>query len=130
MRTNFFLTACCCGGAAGLLTPPAATNDALARRASVLTRRALLPAGLAAAAWPSWASAAPAAAELEARTAKGYSVSYGTPVGWPLSEQELSDSRYLYVATDPDEPDSANVARAHVQGGRLRHVGPEPPSAL
>ena len=36
-------------------------------------------------------------------------MSYGTPPAWPLSEQELSDSRYLYVATDPNEPDSANV---------------------
>ena len=43
------------------------------------------------------------------RTSKAYSVSYGTPPAWPLSEQELSDSRYLYVATDPNEPDSANV---------------------
>ena len=107
---TFFITAVL-GGAAGLLTsPPAAHTDA--RRVASpgsLTRRALLPAGLAAAAWPAWASAAPAALELETRTAKAYSVSYGTPPAWPLSEQELSDSRYLYVATDPDEPDSANV---------------------
>ena len=36
-------------------------------------------------------------------------VSYGAPPGWPLSEQALSDSRYLYVNSDPDQPDSANV---------------------
>ena len=103
-----------CGGAAGLLTPrPAARTDALARRAASpgsLTRRALLPAGLAATAvWPAWASAAPAAMELETRTATPYSVSYGAPPDWPLSEQALSDSRYLYVNSDPAQPDSANV---------------------
>merc|ERR1740130_522805 len=113
MQSGTFFMTVLCGDAAGLLTPPpAAQADALTRRAASpgsLTRRALLPAGLAAAAWPSWASAAPAALELETRTSKAYSVSYGTPPAWPLSEQELSDSRYLYVATDPNEPDSANV---------------------
>ena len=113
MQSRTLFITVLCGGAAGLLTPPpAAHTDALARRAASpgsLTRRALLPAGLAAAAWPAWASAAPAALELETRTAKAYSVSYSTPPAWPLSEQELSDSRYLYVATDPDQPDSANV---------------------
>ena len=113
MQSRTFFITVLCGGAAGLLTPPpAAHTDALARRTASpgsLTRRALLPAGLAAAVWPAWASAAPAALELETRTAKAYSVSYSTPPAWPLSEQELSDSRYLYVATDPDQPDSANV---------------------
>ena len=113
MHARTLILAVLCGGAAGLVTPrPAARTDAVARRAASpgsLTRRALLPAGLAAAAWPAWASAAPAAMELETQSAKAYSVSYGTPPGWPLSEQELSDSRYLYVASDPDQPDSANV---------------------
>ena len=113
MHARTLILAALCGGAAGLLTPrPAARTDALARRAASpgsLTRHALLPAGLAAAAWPAWASAAPAAMELETRTATPYSVSYGAPPDWPLSEQALSDSRYLYVNSDPDQPDSANV---------------------
>ena len=113
MHARTLILVALCGGAAGLLTPrPAARTDALARRAASpgsLTRRALLPAGLAAAAWPAWASAAPAAMELETRTATPYSVSYGAPPGWPLSEQALSDSRYLSVNSDPDQPDSANV---------------------
>ena len=113
MHARTLILVALCGDAAGLLTPrPAARTDAPARRAASpgsLTRRALLPAGLAAAAWPAWASAAPAAMELETRTATPYSVSYGAPPGWSLSEQALSDSRYLYVNSDPDQPDSANV---------------------
>lgn len=72
-----------------------------------LSRRALLPALLAAAAVrPSPALAADA---LEQHTTGSYKVTFGAPTGWPVTEQELQGSRYLYIATDPAEPDSANV---------------------
>ena len=72
-----------------------------------LSRRVLLPALIAAATVrPLPALAADA---LEQHKAAPYKVTFGAPTGWPVSEQELQGSRYLYIATDPTEPDSANV---------------------
>ncbi|EOD38407.1 hypothetical protein EMIHUDRAFT_251808 [Emiliania huxleyi CCMP1516] len=86
---------------------PTPTHLAFALSQPALSRRALLPA-LAAAATvrPSPALAADA---LEQHTTGSYQVTFGAPAGWPVSEQELQGSRYLYIATDPAEPDSANV---------------------
>ena len=86
---------------------PTPTHLASAHSQPALSRRALLPA-LAAAATvrPSPALAADA---LEQHTTGSYQVTFGAPAGWPVSEQELQGSRYLYIATDPAEPDSANV---------------------
>ena len=50
-----------------------------------------------------------AADALEQHTTGSYQVSFSAPAGWPVSEQELQGSRYLYIAADPTEPDSANV---------------------
>lgn len=95
--------------ASTLLTPPTAHHGAPAlgcTDAPRLTRRALLPAAFAAAACPTLTSAAD---DLEPHDTGSYKVSFSAPKGWPISEQELQGSRYLYVATDPEDPDSANV---------------------
>ena len=48
------------------------------------------------------------AADGEQHTTGSYQVSFSAPAGWP-SAGELQGSRYLYIAADPTEPDSANV---------------------
>lgn len=107
MRTLVRLIALA-SSASALRTPPKRVQPGAPELA--LSRRALLPALLAAAATTTSSPlAARAADELEKHTADGYDVTYGAPAGWPVTEQELQGSRMLFVATDPKEPDSANV---------------------
>jgi len=72
-----------------------------------LSRRVLLPALLAASSLRP--HAALAADQLTTRQAGPFKCSFSAPADWPVTEQELQGSRFLYIAADPADADSANV---------------------